>query len=123
MISTVSKKTNWYHLYIIYLIIIIITGGCGDGGSVTSGGGTETATLSWDVPTTNTDGTDLTDLAGYKIYYGTSPGTYDSAIDVADVATYTITDLSPATYYFVVTAYDEAGNESNYSNEVSKTIS
>ena len=122
MISTVSKKTNWYHLYIIYLIIIIITGGCGDGGSG-GDGGTENATLSWDEPTTNTDETNLTDLAGYKIYYGTSPGTYDSAIDVADVATYTITDLSPATYYFVVTAYDEAGNESNYSNEVSKTIS
>ena len=124
MISTVSKKHNWFHLYIIYIIIIIITGGCGDGGSgsVTSGGGTETATLSWDAPTTNTDGTDLTDLAGYKIHYGTSPGTYDSVIDVAKVTTYTVSDLTPAAYYFVVTAYDEEGNESDYSNEVSKTI-
>ena len=113
-----SKKHNWYHLYIIYLIIIIITGGCGDGG----GGGTETAALSWDAPTTNTDGTDLADLAGYKIYYGTSSGTYDSFIDVAKVTTYTVTELTPATYYFAVTAYDEAGNESAYSNEVSKTI-
>lgn len=120
MISTVSKKHNWYHLYIIYLIIIIITGGCGDGGG--SGGGTENATLSWDAPTTNTDGTDLTDLAGYKIHYGTSPGIYDSVIDVAKVTTYTVTELSPATYYFVVTAYDEGGNESDYSNEVSKTV-
>src|SRR3990170_4426720 len=117
MISTVSKKHNWYHLYIIYLIIIIITGGCGDGG----GGGTETATLSWDAPTTNTDDTDLTDLAGYKIYYRTSPGTYDSVIDAAKVTTYTVSDLTPATYYFVVTAYDEEGNESDYSNVVSKT--
>ena len=112
-----SKKHNWFHLYIIYIIIIIITGGCGDGG-----GGTETATLSWDVPATNTDGTDLTDLAGYKIYYGTSPGTYDSVIDAAKVTTYTFSDLTPAAYYFVVTAYDEEGNESDYSNEVSKTI-
>jgi len=124
MISTVSKKHNWFHLYIIYIIIIIITGGCGDGGSgsVTSGGGTENATLSWDAPTTNTDGTDLTDLAGYKLYYGTSPGTYDSVIDAAKVTTYTVSDLTPATYYFAVTAYDEGGNESNYSNEVSKTV-
>ena len=124
MIITVSKKHNWFHLYIIYLIIIIITGGCGDGGSgsATSGGGTENATLSWDAPITNTDGTDLTDLAGYKLYYGTSPGTYDSVIDAAKVTTYTVSDLTPATYYFAVTAYDEGGNESNYSNEVSKTV-
>src|SRR3972149_9813836 len=114
MICTVLKKTIWFHLYIICLIIIIITGGCGDGGSG-GDGGTETATLSWDAPTTNTDDTDLTDLAGYKIYYGTSPGTYDSVIDAAKVTTYTVSDLTPATYYFAVTAYDEGGNESNYS--------
>ena len=97
----------------------MITGGCGDGGS---GGGTENTTLSWDTPTNNTDGTELTDLAGYKVYYGTSSGVYDNVIDVADVTTYTLTDISPATYYFAVTAYDELGNESDYSNEVSKTI-
>src|SRR3989304_9447398 len=122
MISTVSKKHNWFHLYIIYIIIIIITGGCGDGGGGSSGGGTENTTLSWDAPTTNTDGTDLTDLAGYKIHYGTSPGIYDGVIDIAKVTTYTVSDLTSATYYFVVTAYDEEGNESDYSNEVSKTI-
>ena len=117
------KKTNWNHLYIIYLIIIIITGGCGDGGSSGGGGGgTENATLSWDAPTTNTDGTELTDLAGYKVYYGTSSGVYDNVIDVAEGTTYTLTDISPATYYFAVTAYDEGENESDYSNEVSKTI-
>lgn len=80
------------------------------------------ATLSWDAPATNADGTELTDLAGYKVYYGTSPGNYATVIDVEDVTTYTINDLSPATYYFTVTAYDEIGNESDYSNEVSKTM-
>ena len=115
-----SKKYNWTHLYIICFIFIIITGGCGDGGGGTDTGNSS-ATLSWDAPTTNTDGTELTDLAGYKVYYGTSPGTYDSIIDAEDVTTYTITDLSAATYYFAVTAYDEIGNESGYSNEVSKT--
>ena len=121
MICTVLKKTIWFHLYIIYLIIIIITGGCGDGGSG-GDGGTENATLSWDAPTTNTDETELTDLAGYKVYYGTTSGVYDNVIDVADVTTYTLTDISPGTYYFAVTAYDDGGNESDYSNEVSKTI-
>jgi len=121
MICTVLKKTIWFHLYIICLIIIITTGGCGDGGSG-GDGGTENATLSWDAPTTNTDETELTDLAGYKVYYGTTSGVYDNVIDVADVTTYTLTDISPGTYYFAVTAYDDGGNESDYSNEVSKTI-
>jgi len=34
------------------------------------------ATVSWIPPTTNTDGTALTDLAGYKVYYGTVSWSY-----------------------------------------------
>src|SRR3972149_5909585 len=70
------------------------------------------AILTWDPPTTNTDGTPLTDLAGYKIHYGTTSGNYTTVIDVGNVTT-----------YFATTAYDSSGNESGYSNEVSKTIS
>ncbi len=81
-------------------------------------------TLSWDAPTTNADGTALTDLAGYKIYVGKSPGIYDkaTAIDVGNVLTKTLTNFCEGIYYFVATAYDTSGNESVYSNEVSKTI-
>ena len=81
------------------------------------------AVLSWDPPTTNTDGSSLTDLAGFKAYYGTASGNYGIIIDVGNVFTYTVTGLSNGTYYFVVTAYDTSGNESGFSNEVSKTIS
>ncbi len=81
------------------------------------------ATLSWDPPTTNADGTPLTDLAGYKIYYGTSSNNYFQNIDVGNVTTYTIDNLTDGlTYYFVATAYDTSGNESQYSNEVNKFI-
>ncbi len=83
---------------------------------------TGSATLSWAAPTTNTDGTPLTDLAGYKIYYGTSPGNYTTSIDIGNVTTYTITNLSTGTYYFTVTAYDSSGIESSYSNQVNKTF-
>ncbi|MCD6115711.1 Ig-like domain-containing protein [bacterium] len=64
------------------------------------------------------------DLAGYKIYYGTSgSGVYSIIIDVGNVNTYDLTGLSiGATYYLVVTAYDENGNESGYSEEVSYQI-
>ncbi len=80
-------------------------------------------TLSWDPPTTNADGTPLTDLAGYKVYYGNASGNYTSNLDVGNVTTYTVTGLQPGTYYFAVTAYDTSGNESDFSNEVSTTIS
>lgn len=83
---------------------------------------TGSATLSWDVPTTNTDGTPLTNLAGYKIYYGTSSGNYTKIIDVGNVTTYVINNLAPGTYYFTTSAYDTSGIESGYSNEVSKTL-
>jgi fibronectin type 3 domain-containing protein len=75
-------------------------------------------TLAWDPP----DG-ETPDLAGYKIYYGNSSGNYSYSIDVGNVTTYTLTDLTEGqTYYFAATAYDTSGNESEYSNEISTTI-
>lgn len=75
------------------------------------------ATVSWQA---NTE----TDLAGYRIYYGTEPGVYGSTSALITGTTYTITGLQEGKiYYFVVTAVDTAGNESGYSApEVSKTI-
>jgi hypothetical protein len=83
---------------------------------------TGSATLAWNAPTTNTDGTPLTDLAGHKIYFGTSSGSYTTIMDVGNVTTYTINNLSSGTYYFTVTSYDSSGIESSYAGEVSKTI-
>ena len=66
------------------------------------------------------------DLAGYKIYVGTSSGTYNfpgSPFRVDKVATYTVTNLQQkTTYFFAISAYDIAGNESPLSNEASKSI-
>jgi len=60
------------------------------------------------------------DVAGYRIHAGTSSGNYSlPTIDVGPANTYSITTLSAnTTYYFVVTAYDRAGNESLPSNEI-----
>ncbi len=77
-------------------------------------------TLAWDAPTTNADGTPLTDLAGFKAYYGTVTGVYPNVIDVGNVTTFIIGGLiEGTTYFFVMTAYDTSGNESIYSSEVS----
>ena len=60
------------------------------------------AVLSWDSSTTSADGSQLNDLAGYKVYYGTESGNYSGSIDVGNVVTYQVNNLSPgATYYFV----------------------
>lgn len=86
------------------------------------------AVLSWDPPTTNVDGTPLTDLAGYIVYYGTTPGNYNTMVDVGLTSTpstpaYTVGNMIEGNaYYFAVTAYDASGNESGFSNEVFKTI-
>ena len=82
-----------------------------------------TATLVWDAPTSNTDGSPITDLAGYKIYYGTSPASYSASIDAGQATTYQVNNLTDGlTYYFSVTAYTALLNESGFSNEVSKSL-
>ena len=79
------------------------------------------ATLTWNANTEQ-------DLWGYKIYHGTSPGSYSDSVLTGLTATpdfpqYTVINLTDgSSYYFVVTALDTFGNESAFSNEVSKTI-
>jgi hypothetical protein len=77
------------------------------------------ATLAWDALTVPAN--------GYRIYYGTAPGTYlqsvGQGLNVGNVTSYTVTGLSSGTqYYFAVTAYDASNDESTYSNEVSTVI-
>jgi hypothetical protein len=82
------------------------------------------AALSWIAPTHNTNGTLITDLAGYHIYYGTNADDLSTTIDVVggESTTYTVTGLSAGTYYFSVVAYNAEGMDSPDSNLESKTI-
>lgn len=82
------------------------------------------ATLSWTPPTQNTDGSPLTDLAGYRIHYGTSAASLSRTVQIANpgIASHVVVDLSPATWYFAVKAYNSKGVESDLSNVASKTI-
>jgi hypothetical protein len=86
-------------------------------------------TVTYAPPTQNTavlnwDDNNEPDLAGYRVYYGTSPSNYLQPKGqglVATDTTYTVAGLSGGVrYYFAVTSYDGSGNESNYSLEVSK---
>lgn len=61
------------------------------------------------------------DLSGYKVYYGAKPGMYAYVVDVGNTTQWQ-RDLASGTWHFAVTAYDFAGNESGFSEEVSMTI-
>lgn len=93
--------------------------------SVTGSQTTGSATLSWQPPTSNTDGSPLTNLAGYVVRYGTAPNALDIQvrIDNPGLVTYVVSDLAPATWYFQVVAFNSVGVESSPSATGSKTIS
>jgi hypothetical protein len=80
------------------------------------------AALTWTAPLINVDGTDLTDLAGYKIYYGAASGNYTEILETGNNTCYIIDNLTPEEWCFTVTAYDIAGNESDIADEVCKFI-
>lgn len=86
---------------------------------------TGSADVSWTPPTTNSDGTPLTNLAGYIIYYGTSPSALTQQVQVANpgVTSDLVTGLTSGTWYFAVAAYNSAGTASGLSNIASKIVS
>ncbi|MGQ0384108.1 MAG: putative Ig domain-containing protein [Gammaproteobacteria bacterium] len=82
------------------------------------------ATLSWEAPTQRVDGSPLTNLAGFKVYYGTSASNLSNVIQIADpgARTRVIDNLTVGTWHFAASAYDQSGVESARSNVASKTI-
>jgi hypothetical protein len=82
------------------------------------------ANLGWTPVTTNTNGSTLTDLAGYRVYYGTSARNMSTVVTLANpsLTTYLVTNLAPGTWYFGVVAYASDGTQSTLSNIGSKTI-
>jgi hypothetical protein len=85
---------------------------------------TGSATLSWNPPTQNSDGTSLTNLAGFKVYWGSTQGSYPNSVTLNNpgLSTYMVEQLTPATWYFVTTSFNGQGVESSYSNVASKTV-
>ena len=126
--------------HILFLAMTVMLGACGGGDDSTntspppSGStnpspsppanppptpSTASLTLRW---TANAE----PDLAGYKIYGATSSGAYGAAVATApaNATSFVATGLQPGvTYFFVITAFDTAGNESARSAEVSATAS
>jgi hypothetical protein len=85
---------------------------------------TGNATLTWTPPTRNTDGSTLTNLAGYRIIYGTSATALNRTLEVRNpsISTYVVESLSPGAWYFSVKSFTSSGSESQPSAAVSVTV-
>ena len=112
------------------IAIVSLLSGCIDPGpdpasATPQSAGGQTATLSWEAPTSNTDGTPLTDLTGYRIYYGSNPQELVQTVQIRStgIQTYVIDDLAPGTWYFAIMAIARGGAESTLANIVVKKIS
>jgi hypothetical protein len=83
-----------------------------------------TATVTWAAPTENSDGTQLSNLAGYQIFYGTNPSALTNTVTVNDASatSYVLSGLEPGTYYVVVVAFNAKGENSAKSNLSDGTV-
>jgi len=98
--------------------------GSGDSGLSHSDSTSQTAIVSWTPPVQRTDGSALTDLAGYRVYYGKGLNSLTKIIDIRNVGQTSqfIDNLDSGTWYFAVTAYTNDGLESEMSNLGAKRI-
>ena len=94
------------------------------GFSINVSASTGSFNVSWTAPTTRSDGTpmSLSDIDGYRIYYGTSRGNYTQQVNITNGAatSRTVNNLPVGQYYLVMTTYDQDGRESAQSPEISK---
>jgi hypothetical protein len=126
--TAVSAFVLVSRLVVLPIACAVAAVGCSDGGSAPAeppaAVSSSTATLEWSRPWSNEDGSALTDLAGYKVYYGPEEYTPDHVLDVrgANVSKAEIQGLARGTWYFAITSYNSAGVESVKSGVVSTTL-
>ncbi len=105
--------------YLFALILVLPLVGC-------SGGDGGVAALSWIAPSEREDNTalSLSEIAGFRIYYGTESGSYQDNFDVNDgsATQAQLLGVPAGTYYVVVTTIDADGRESLFSEEVVVTL-
>jgi hypothetical protein len=81
-------------------------------------------TLTWSAPTRNNDGTQLTNLSGYRVYYGQSSSSYSRTLSLPSpsLRSVGIEGLATGTWYFAIKALAGDGQESSFSSQVSKYV-
>lgn len=111
-------------LSLLFVCVFLMLSGCGgSSGGSSNDSSPHSVVLSWVAPATYADGGDMANnLKGYKLHYGTEEKRYTMVLDVGKVTQYEVKGLSSGKYFFAVTAYDIAGIESAYSNEVMREL-
>ena len=114
---------------ILVIALALCVGACGQvspnsNGTAAGEAANGSATLNWSPVTQTTDGGELSDLAGYRVFYGTAPGAMTTVVTLSDPnqITYVVANLSAGTWYFSVAAYTSSGLQGEMSNIASKTI-
>jgi hypothetical protein len=115
-----KMHTNYTIISALLLLLLAFTGCAGNSNS----NPVVTAELEWAPPSTYSDGSAFSsaNIGGYRIYYGTIPGSYCDYRDVGNTTSVKISSLKLPTrenYYATVTVYDTNGYESDFSNVVS----
>jgi hypothetical protein len=125
------------HLLLAALAVLFVLTGCGGGGSAgggaggggTGGGGSGgsglvSAKVTWMAPTRKTDGSTLDNLAGYRIYYNSTGSGLWNEVEVKNPSaiTWTIDGLQPGIWYFMMTAVNDEGAESDHTQVVSTNL-
>lgn len=100
------------------------SGSAGNGTGTTTPPAIDTATVTWIAPSRNADGSALTNLAGFHVYYGPDANVLSTLQDVPQpgASSTVIANLKAGTYYFAVSAYTSDGTESELSVVVSKQV-
>ena len=115
---TLSMIFKVKHLTALALLSSLASCSGGDGGTVDLAFGD--LNLSWQAPTEREDGTPIvdpsTEIAGFRVYYGTASGDYQRQVEVDDSAATQaqVFTIPTGIYYVVVTAIDMDGRESLY---------
>lgn len=88
------------------------------------GAATGSVTLNWTPPTENEDGSQLMDLAGYRLYWGRDGGVLGNSVTISNpsVTRYVVENLTPGSYEFAATALNTAGIESRFSNGITMVV-
>ena len=91
---------------------------------IAAGTATGSVTLSWTPPTQNEDGSQLTDLAAYRILWSRDGGAFSDSVRINNpsVTRYVVENLTPGTYEFAATSINSAGVESRFSNSITKVV-
>ena len=118
---------NFSHLnYLLALILVLPLVACSGGDGGISGAGSNVLNLSWVAPSAREDGSalSLSEIASYRIYYGTESGDYQNELDVNDSSAVQaqISGIGSGTYYIALSTVDTEGRESSFSTEVVITV-